>query len=159
MAARNAEQAFNRSSRRYDCGMNYDLLLEIGTILSVVALIIPFLAACGVFKSRRQREVEASFKQKLRQGSRQPVIAGGPSAAQFVAPPMPAPTLASVPSGSGGGYDPRLRSRSKSFDATSTQATIHDHHAAEHTQRRFRRTRCIVRNHAKSSCPHCGYLL
>ena len=139
--------------------MNYDLLLEIGTILSVVALIIPLLAACGVFKSRRQREVEAAFKQKLRQGSRQPVLAGGPAAAQFVAPPIPAPSLASVPSGSGNASGSRLGSRSKAFDTTSTQATIHDRHAAEHTQRRFRRTRCILRNHAKSSCPHCGYLL
>ncbi len=145
--------------------MNYDLLLEIGTILSVVALIIPFLAACGVFKSRRQREVEATFKQKLRQGSQRPVVADGSVAAQFIGSPVqllaPAamPTMPESSALVADAYDSRLRSRSKAFDAASTQATIHDHHAAEHTQRRFRRTRCIVRHHAKSSCPHCGYLL
>ena len=46
--------------------MDYQLLMEIATGLSILAVVIGFLASCGVFKSRRQREVEAKLKMALR---------------------------------------------------------------------------------------------
>ncbi len=142
--------------------MNYDLLLEIGTILSIVALLIPVLAACGAFKSRRQRELDAAFKLKLRQGAKRPAPLSPPLASLS---PVSATALqppASTSSGAPGieAYNSRLRSRSKAFDtAATTSAAAVNLHAAERTQRRFRRTRCIIRHHAKNYCPHCGYLL